>query len=86
MFELLRREVVHSNQQGRRGMTYGLIGRSERWKKSEGDQARYMADMNEVMEVGWIGSPESSICGDSDFETDVLMDRQPVQLLQAVRT
>ena len=33
-----------------------------------------MAASNEVMEMGWIGCLESSICQEGDFEDDAIMD------------
>ena len=34
-----------------------------------------MAAENEVVEIGWIGCRESSICHDGDFEYDAIMER-----------
>ena len=34
-----------------------------------------MAAEKEVVEIGWIGCHESSICHDGNFEDDAIMDR-----------
>ena len=34
-----------------------------------------MTAEKEVLEIGWIGCRESSICRESDFEDDAIMDR-----------
>ena len=43
-----------------------------------------MAAENEVVGIRWIGCRESLMCHEGDFEDDAIMDRYPVQLLQAV--
>ena len=43
-----------------------------------------MTAEKKVLEIGWIGCRESTICHEGDFEDDAIMDREPVQFLQAV--